>query len=150
MARRDCLIQVEMCLKHLCGVSYPDISLNQDIKRLRELWHKVQADRDRDAIYDYLIAVYELVEWWAVERRAVERAERALRLNGLLMPEEPDPFAAVIAASIAPRRLDRRQLSKYARVLRYAAARRRRAKQLKEFIKERGGLNACAAAGTRR
>ena len=81
--------------KYLCGVSYPDVSLNQDIKRLHELWHKVQADRHRDAIYDYLTAVYELIEWWAVERRAVERAERALRITGLLGPEKDlDPFAA--------------------------------------------------------
>lgn len=136
--------------KHLCGVSYPDISLNQDIKRLREIWHKVQSDRDRDAIYDYLTALYELIEWWAVERRAVDRAERALQITGLLVPENPEPFAAVIAASMAPDRLDRRKASKYARVLRLAFDRRCRAKHLKHFIKSRGGLNACIAAGGRR
>jgi len=136
--------------KYLCGVSYPDISLNQDIKRLRAIWRKVQADRDRDAIYDYLTAVYELVEWWAVERRAVERAERALRISGLLAPENPDPFAAVIAATIAPDRFDRRKASKYARALRLAFGRDCRAKKLKDFIKNRGGLNACIVAGTRR
>jgi hypothetical protein len=137
--------------KYLCGVGYPDISLNQDIKRLRDLWHKVQGDRDRDAIYDYLTAVYELVEWWTVERRTIDRARRALRLNGLIVPEEPEPFAAVIAASVAPSHLDRRQLSKYARALQYAAARDCRAKKLKGFIKDRhGGINRCAAKVSRR
>jgi len=136
--------------KYLCRVSYPDNSLNQDIKRLSELWHKVQADRGRDAIYDYLTAVYGLIEWWAVERRAVERAERALRITGLLVSEDPDPFASVIAASIAPDRLDRRKASKYARVLRLAFGRHCRAKELKDFIKNRGGINACIAAGRRR
>jgi hypothetical protein len=137
--------------KHLCGVGYPDISLNQDIRRLRDLWHKVQGDRDRDAVYDFLTAVYELVEWWTVERRAIDRARRALRLNGLLVVEEPEPFAAVIAASVAPARLDRRQASKYARALQYAAARDCRAKTLKGFIKDRhGGINRCAAKFGRR
>lgn len=137
--------------KYLSGVGYYDTSLNHDIKRLRDIWHKVQADRDRDAIYDYLAAVFELVEWWAVERRAVERAERALRINGLLVREEPEPFAAVIAASVAPARLDRRQLSKYARALQYAAARHCRAKKLKGFVKDRhGGINRCAAKFSQR
>ena len=136
---------------HHCGVGYPDVSLNQDIKRLREIWHKVQGDRDRDAIYDYLTAVYELVEWWTVERRAIDRAGRALRLNGLVVTEEPEPFAAVIAASVAPARLDRRQASRYARALKYAAARDCRAKTLKGFIKDRhGGINRCAAKFSRR
>jgi hypothetical protein len=136
---------------HHCGVGYLDISLNQDIKRLRELWHKVQGDRDRDAIYDYLTAVYELVEWWTVERRAMDRARRALRTNGLIVSEEPEPFAAVIAASVAPARLDRRQVSKYARALQYAAARDCRAKRLKGFIKDRhGGLNRCAGKFSQR
>ncbi len=131
-------------------MGYPDVSLNQDIKRLRELWQKVQGDRDRDAVYDFLTAVYELVEWWAAERRAMDRARRALRLNGLIVPEEPEPFSAVIAASVAPARLDRRQASKYARALQYAAARDCRAKKLKGFIKDRhGGINRCAAKFSR-
>lgn len=144
------LVSIDKSYGRFCGVPYPDSSLNQDIKRLREVWDKVQADRHRDAIYDYLTAVFELVEWWTVERRAVELAERALRITGLLVPEEPDPFAAVIAASVAPRRLDRRQLSKYVRVLRQAFGRRCRARQLKHFIKNRGGLNDCIAARGRR
>ena len=136
--------------KHFCGVAYPDISLKQDIKRLHELWHKVQADRSRDRVYDFLTATLELIEWWAVERRAVERAERALRITGLLVPKKADPFAAVIVASVSPDRLDRRKTIKYARVLRLAFDRGCRSKKLKNFIKKRGGLNACIAARGRR
>lgn len=134
----------------VCRVAYPDVSLNQDIKRLRALWNKVQADRHRDAIFDYLSGVYEVIEWWTAEGRAIDRARKALRVNGLVPIEEPEPFAAVIAASVAPGRLDRRQLSKYARALRYAAVRECRAKKLKGFIKDRGGINGCAARFNRR
>ncbi|HEY1981934.1 MAG TPA: hypothetical protein VGH13_17810, partial [Xanthobacteraceae bacterium] len=123
---------------------YSDTSLNQDIRRLRELWRKLQSDRDRDAIYDYLSAVSDLVGWWAIQRRAVERARRALKTNGLFAHEDPEPFAAVIAASVSPKKLDRRQLSKYSRALRYAAARNCHPKRLKRFIKATGGLNVCA------
>ena len=133
-----------------CGVGYSAVSLNQDIKRLREVWRRLQSDRDRDAIYDYLTAVYELVEWWTVERQAIDRARRALQVTGLIVTEEPEPFAAVIAASVAPSRLDRRQLSKYAHVLRYAADRECRAKKFQDFIKGRGGINSCAARFRRR
>jgi hypothetical protein len=126
-------------------VAYPDSSLRHDINRLRELWHKVQGDRNRDAIFVYLTAVFELVEWWTAERREIECGRRALRINGLATTEALEPFAAVIAASVAPSRLDRRQLNKYSRALLYAAACDCSSKRLKRFINEQGGINDCAA-----
>jgi len=129
----------------LIYVPYLDASLNESIKRLRKLWKKVQADRNRDAVYDFLTAVFELVEWWTAERREAEYAQRALRINGLIATAKPEPFAAVIAASVAPGRLDRRQLNKYSRALIYAAACDCTSKRLKRFIKEQGGINDCAA-----
>jgi hypothetical protein len=131
-------------------VAYPDASLNQEIERLRDLWQKVQASRGRDAIYEYLKAAYELVLCWEVESQEVQRARRALKINGLAPPENPEPFAAVIAASVSPAKLDRRQTSKYARALRFAAARDCHPKRLGRFIKANGGLNCCAAAFSRR
>ena len=132
---------------HFCGVGYSDTSLNQEIERLRDLWQKVQASRNRDAIYEFLTAAYELVLCWKVERQQVQRARRALKINGLAPPKDPEPFAAVIAASISPRKLDRRQLSKYSRALQWAARLDCHPRDLKRRIKDRrGGLNACAAA----
>src|ERR1700735_262706 len=130
---------------HFCGVGYADTALNQEIERLRALWQKVQASRDRDAIYEYLRAAYELVLCWKVECHEIQRARRALKINGLAPPEEPEPFGAVIAASISPKKLDRRQISKYSRVLRYAEARECHPKRLKGFIESHGGLNGAAA-----
>jgi hypothetical protein len=135
---------------HACSVGYVDAALNQDIERLRERWQKVQASRARDAIYQYLRAAYELVLCWKVEEHASQRARRALKINGLAPPEEPEPFAAVIAASVSPEKLDRRQLSKYSRALRYAAACDCRPRRLKRFIKSHGGLNSCATRFKRR
>lgn len=132
--------------KRHCGVGYVDAALNQAIERTRELWQKVQASRNRDAIYEFLRAVYELVLCWKVEKQEKQRAGRALKINGLPPPEKPEPFAAVIAASVSPRKLDRRQLSRYSRALQYAASRDWHPSDLKRFIQDRhGGLNACAA-----
>jgi hypothetical protein len=130
---------------NFCGVSYIDVALNNDIERLREIWQKVQASRARSAIYLFLAAAYQLVLCWQVEDHEAQRARRALKINGLAPPEEPEPFAAVIAASVSPKKLDRRQLSKWSRVLRYAASRHCHPSDLKRFIQDRhGGLNACA------
>lgn len=149
-ARRSPIHRVEfkprIDYKRFCGVGYPDTSLNQEIERLRDLWEKVQASRARDVIYEYLAAAYEAVLCWKVECHEIQRARRALKINGLAPPEDPEPFAAVIAASVSPSKLDRRQLSKYSRALQYAARRGCHPKDLKRFIQHRhGGLNRCAA-----
>ena len=42
------------------------------------------------------LAIFEMVEWWAKEGMAVNRAHRALHLRGHKSVREPEPFAAVI------------------------------------------------------
>ena len=71
-------------------------AMRASLLRLEEEWETVQASRDRDAIYQYLTAVFELVAWWAKEGKAVNRAHRALHLRGYSSVREPEPFAAVI------------------------------------------------------
>jgi hypothetical protein len=56
-------------------------ALRQDLLRLRNAWEESQASRERDAIYSYLTAVFNLVAWWTAEARALERAHWALRLR---------------------------------------------------------------------
>jgi hypothetical protein len=65
-----------------------------------------EATRDRNAIYEHLNAVYDLVAWWSGEGREFDRARRALRLHRLKVSDREDPFAAVI---------------RWSRVMRYAA-----------------------------
>jgi len=55
-------------------VPYTALALRQDLLRVRNAWNDCQAKRDRDAVYGYLTAVFDLVAWWAAENRAIDRA----------------------------------------------------------------------------
>ena len=118
--------------------------------RLEDEWETVQASRDRDAIYQYLAAVFESVMAWAKEGRAVNRACRALHLRGRNSVREPEPFAAVIYCTADRGKVDDRTRSKWSRVLRYAAEFKDLGEPLREFIKRKGGINKCAARFARR
>jgi hypothetical protein len=111
----------------------------------RRDWLDCQADRDRDAIYAYLTAVYGLVSWWTAEGREVDRARRALRLQRLEVSEREDAFAAIIRCSADPAKADKRTRSKWSRALRYAAAYKPDSEPLDRFVRRKGGINACAA-----
>ena len=73
-------------------------ALQANLLRLQNEWETIQASRDRNAIYQYLTVVFELVTWWVKEGKAVNRAYRALHLRGRNSVREPEPFAAVIFA----------------------------------------------------
>jgi hypothetical protein len=125
-------------------------ALQATLLRLQNEWATVQASRDRDAIYRYLAAVFEVVEWWAKEGKAVKHAHRALHLRGRKSLREPEPFAAIILCTSDPGKADHRTQSKWSRVLRYAAEFKDLDEPLRNFIKRKGGINACAARFARR
>ena len=125
-------------------------AMKANLLRLQNEWETYQATRDRDAVYQYLTAVFELVAWWAQEGRAVDRAHRALHLRGHHSVREPEPFAAVILCTSDPAKADDRTRSKWSRVLRYAAEFKDLAEPLGDFIKRKGGINECAARFARR
>ena len=125
-------------------------ALKANLLRLQNEWETVQASRDRNAIYQYLAAVFEMVAWWAKEGKAVKRAHRALRLRGHNSVREPEPFAALILCTSDPDKVDGRARSKWSRVLRFAAEYKDPNEPLGDFIKRKGGLNKCAARFTRR
>ena len=125
-------------------------ALRANLLRLQNEWETVQASRDRDAIYQYLTAVFELVSWWAKEGKAVNRAHRALHLRGYYSVREPEPFAAVIFCTADHDKVDDRTRSKWSRVLRYAAEFKDLDEPLRDFIKRRGGINECASRFARR
>ena len=130
-------------------VGYSTSSMAADLARLRDSWRYAQRNRERDAIFSFLSNVFELVAWWAFERKSDQHAVRALALKGLAIPRIVEPYGAVIAASVAPERIDKRAVSKWSRALRFAAACKPQKKRLRAFIKSQGGINACVKGYTR-
>jgi hypothetical protein len=125
-------------------------ALKASLLRLRCEWEAGQASRDRNAIYQYLNSIFELVSWWAKEGKAVKRAYRALRLREHRPVREPEPFATLILCTSDPEKVDERARSKWSRVLRYAAEFKDLDEPLGDFIKRKGGINECAARYARR
>jgi hypothetical protein len=119
--------------------------MRANLLRLQNEWKKVQASRDRGAIYQYLTAVFELVSWWAREGKAVSHARRALHLRGHNPVREPEPYAALIFCTSDPYKVDYRTQSKWSRALRYAAACKSLDEPLRGFVTRKGGINKCAA-----
>jgi hypothetical protein len=126
-------------------IPYTDQALKQDLIRVQNAWDDSQARRERDAIYIYLTAVFELVAWWMAENRALERAQRALRLRHITPFDQEEPFAAIIRCTADPTKVDKRTRSKWSRALRYALAYKLTSEPLDQFIKRKGGINECAA-----
>jgi hypothetical protein len=127
------------------NIPYTDQALRQDLMRVRNAWDESQARRERDAIYTYLTAVFELVAWWMAENRALERARKALRLQNIWASDNVEPFAAIIQCTADPLKVDRRTRSKWSRALRYALAYKVASEPLDKFIKSKGGINECAS-----
>jgi hypothetical protein len=126
-------------------IPYTDQALKQDLLRIRNAWDDSQARRERDAIYIYLTAVFELVAWWMAENCALERAQRALRLRRIIPTDHDEPFAAIIRCTADPSKVDKRTRSKWSRALRWALEQKISSEPLVRFIKRKGGINQCAA-----
>jgi hypothetical protein len=129
---------------------YSSAAMRQDLERVRGIWDDCQASRDRNAIYSYLSVVYGLLAWWTAEGRETDRARRALRLQRLEVSDREDPFAAVIRCTADSAKADKRTRSKWSRVLRYAVAYKPDSEAFDQFIRRKGGINACAARSSRR
>jgi len=126
-------------------VPYTTQALRRDLERLRNTWDECQSDRSRDAIYCYLSAVFDLVEWWTAEGRALERARWALRLQNISPSDHDEPFAALILCTADRTKVDKRTRSKWSRVLRYALKYKSASEPLDQFVKRKGGINSCAS-----
>ena len=125
-------------------VPYTTKALRQDLLRVRNAWEESQASRDRDAIYGYLTAVFNLVAWWTAENSALKRAQKALRLRHINPFENEEPFAVVIRCTADREKVDKRTRSKWSRALRYALVQKTPSESLVQFIKRKGGINRCA------
>jgi hypothetical protein len=69
------LVSARMKTSARNNIPYTHEALKQDLLRVRNAWDESQTRRERDAIYTYLTAVFELVAWWMAENRALERRQ---------------------------------------------------------------------------
>jgi hypothetical protein len=130
-------------------IPYSAAALRQDLSRVRAAWEHCQATRDRNAIYGYLSAVFDLVSWWAAEDTAISRTRWALRLQNADASRCEEAFAAIIVCTSDPGEVDKRTRSKWSRVLQYTAEYKTSAEPLDQFIKRKGSINRCAERFTR-
>jgi hypothetical protein len=124
-------------------------ALDRTLVRLETEWEQYQSTRDRNAVYQYLTAVFEVVTWWEYAEKASEYCRQALALRSHhLTQTRLEPFAALILCSA--KAIDEKTISKWSRALRYAAEYKGLGESLQDFIKRKGGINSCAARYTRR
>jgi hypothetical protein len=133
------------------NVAFSNEALKANLSRLEDEFETHQTTWDRDGIYQYLAAVFELVMWWKHEHKAVEYARRALSIQRRqTVPNIAEPFAAIIFCTADPKKVDYRTQSKWSRVLRYVGDYKDLDEPLRDFIKRKGGINKCATRYTRR
>jgi hypothetical protein len=121
----------------------PKARLRQWLEKVHRAWGDFQAHRRRDAVYEYLAAVFAIVIHYKVRRRTTKLLRHAFKFAHRPFEENADPFKSIIRCT-SDRDIDNKTVSKYARALRYAARRKEPDMPLRTFMKEAGGVNACA------
>jgi hypothetical protein len=112
-------------------------------------WDDFQANRARDAVYGYLEAVFAIVSHYKTRRKANKLLRHAFKFANLPFEKAADPFTAVIRCTSGGA-VDNKTISKWARALRYVARCKAPRRPTKTFMKEAGGVNACASLYARR
>ena len=123
--------------------------LRRWLEKVHRAWNDFQSSRRRDAVYNYLQAVSTIVEHFRVRRRTKGLLRRAFEFANLPFAKNADPFSAVIRCTCDDN-LDSKTISKWAGALRYVARCKQPDTRLKSFMKEAGGVNACADLYARR
>jgi hypothetical protein len=117
--------------------------LTRWLEKVRRASGECQRSRARDAIYGYLEAVFAIVMHYKIRRRTTRLLGHAFKFADRPFDRNADSFTAVIRCT-SERGINNKTVSKYARALRYAARRKEPDMRLKTFMKEAGGVNACA------
>jgi hypothetical protein len=121
----------------------PKAGLSRRLETVRDAWDDFQANRARNAVYEYLEAVFAIVEHYKVRRRTKRLLRHAFEFANLPFDKNADPFTAVIR-STCDDNVDSKTISKWARALRYVARCKAPGTRLEIFMKDAGGVNACA------
>jgi len=130
-------------------IAYSSAALNNDIERLRNAWKSYQKSRTRVAVYRFLDQVLQMALLWASDKHFNSRSRQALIVAGCVQ-RDADPFRALLLVAAHPASIDDRTGSKWERVLKFAAEKKRPRVRLRKFVGRYGGINNCAAEFTRR
>jgi hypothetical protein len=133
---------------HIKSVDRPKKSLRQRLGDVCDAWDDFQETRSRDAVYGYMRAVFSIVQHYRWKGRTKKLIRRAFKFAGLPFDKNADPFAVVIRCT-CEQQVDHKTISKWSRALRYVALVKKRT-PLRIFMKNRGGINACASLYTQR
>jgi hypothetical protein len=121
----------------------PKARLRRWLEKIRGAWDDFQASRARDAVYGYLEAVFAIVTHYKVRRRTSRLLRHAFEFANLPFDKNADPFTAVIRCT-SRGDIDSKTTSKWSRALRYVARSKQPGIGLQAFMKEAGGVDACA------
>jgi hypothetical protein len=113
------------------------------LEKVHCAWGEFQGSRKRDGVYEYLAAVFAIVMHYKVRRRTNRLLRHAFAFANLRFDKKTDPFGAVIRCTSA-RDIANKTISKWSRALRFVARSKEPDMRLKKFMKEAGGVNACA------
>jgi DNA-binding PucR family transcriptional regulator len=126
-------------------VSPSSSAVDDELAQARTAWNEYQSTRRRNAIYDYLRAVFKIVCRWRKQHRAKASSHQALKAAGRVRRiRNVEPLGVVILCTSDPRKVDAKTRSKWSRALRYAEQFKPDAESLAEFVKSHGGINECA------
>jgi hypothetical protein len=128
---------------HLSGKTLSSAVLKLELERLRVVWRQVQRTRQRDAVYEFLEAVYGVVSRF---NRAGDGRKLLRKLHRLdhRLKRIHEPYSAVIHYATGYT-VDNRTRSKWSRLMRFAERTKKRSELLEDFIRRNGGINECAA-----
>jgi hypothetical protein len=143
LARHVAILKGMSQLNQGCAGTTSAARIRRWFEKIRDVWNRFQTSRARDAVYAYLEAVFAIVTHYKVRRKTKKLLRHAFKLAELPFDRNADPFTAVIRCTCADR-ADSKTISKWARALRYVARCKERGTPLKMFMKEAGGVNACA------
>jgi hypothetical protein len=117
--------------------------LRRRLEEIHEAWDDFKTSRARDGVYGYLGSVFEIVMHYRVRRRTRRLLRHAFQFAGLPFDKNADPFTAIIRCT-SGHSADSKTISKWTRALRYVAHCKEPQMPTKKFMKEAGGVNACA------
>ena len=123
----------------------PNARLTRWLEKVHCAWGDFQASRRRDAVYEYLAAVFAIVTHYKVRRRTNRLLRHAFKFANLPFDKSADVFSVVIRCTCG-NSVDAKTISKWARALRYVVRNKSPRAPLSRFMKKMGGVNACAAA----